>query len=63
MLTIITEDLLQHLPSNHKLLKHKTVNSTNFEMLHQILQDNLGNELVVYDYTWSKKLITQSNKY
>ena len=55
MLILLTEDLKKHLPLNHKLIKHNTINSSNFTEMYNVLQKNVNKELTIYDYTFSKK--------
>ena len=57
MLKIITTQLSEHLPKNHKLQKYPTIDPTNFKTIFSLFNSTKNKDLYVYDATISKKLI------
>ena len=56
MLTIVTKQLSEILPKNHKLQKYTSIDPTNFKEMIKLLKSKINRTLCVYDVTNSKKI-------
>ena len=56
MLTTITKQLSEFLPTNHKLQNHLSIDPTNFKEMYNLFKTSADKELCIYDATASKNL-------
>ena len=56
MLTIITKQLSEFLPKDHKLQNHVSIDPTNFRAMYNLFKTSTDKELCIYDATASKNL-------
>ena len=56
MLTIITNQLSELLPTNHKFQNYLSIDPTNFKTMYNLFKRSTDKELCIYDATTSKNL-------
>ena len=56
MLIIITKQLSELLPKDHRLQKHLSLNPTNFQEIFNLFKSQTSKDLCVYDATVSKNI-------